>query len=1143
MIALKTNNTFGHGSEPPKAWGSARFNVMPILVRTTSVALFSALLLSPAVKAQEISQTPLFLGSQVPPNILYILDDSGSMNLSFIPSGYVDAAANSTPEETICGQRTTNRVKSSSYNSIYYDPGVTYVPPLNHLGVSLGNASFTAAKINGYSASSSTVNLSNNFRPTWSGSSTGCSDSNQYAHSDGRAAYYYVFDPDLGGCAGTDLQKRNSDSCYSIRTVSSTSGPGNTDERVNFANWYQYYRTRLMLAKAGSSRAFAQLGEWPRIGYGRINQGSNTVDSVSTTTLQRGVRTFSGTDREQFFNWLFALGTQTFTPLRRALDAAGQYYTRTDERGPYSTTPGLAGGQNLSCRQNYTVLMTDGYWNDAQAATSAARNNNDGTNGSTITGPNGRTYTYTHRSPFTDTRSNTLADVAMYYWRTDLTNLTNNVPTSPQNPAFWQHMVTFGVGLGVPTAVNPEEAFTAIESGATITWPDPETSNTGTSNLPPGRADDLLHAAVNSRGGFFNAQDPDEFATRLSNTLSTIVTRAARSSTAISTTSVFLDTGTKVFQARFDSNDWSGKVLAFQPTVVNDRLSLTQLWDAEAALPLPASRNILSWNGTSGTTFTLNGLTAAQRTPLGADDAERAAVINYIRGVRDGEGGVYRQRGALIGDVINSDPVFAHRENFGHNILGGTEGSTYLSYVNSKISRTPMVYVGANDGMLHAFNANNGAEVFAFVPSAVIPNLKQLTQKDYEHRYYVDGGIHVSDAFIGGSWKTILLGTTGAGGRSVFAIDVTNPTAVDASKVLWEFTAANDADLGFTMGGRPLIARLNNGVWAAIFGNGYGSPSGKAVLYVVNLATGALIRKIDTGADGANGMSAPIFFYQSDGDSLFAGTIYAGDLRGNLWKFNLTANNISNWDVSFSQGQTRLPLFSAQRSGQLQPITTAPELRRHPRGGYLVMFGTGKFFALGDLTDNSVQSIYAIWDNGSRITQTDRSTLQVQSIIAEGTSGGFNTRAVSSNTVDWATRRGWYLDLVFPSNTPQGERVLRSPVVWFDRLRVSTTTPSTDPCSAGASSWNMELDFLTGGRLQYGIFDLNNDGTMDTMTATESGKPVTVPVSGFSTAGVGVVPAVIGSSLATDPDCPDCNPGYFPGIEDMRGRQTWREIR
>src|SRR5690606_28359288 len=279
-----------------------------------------------------------------------------------------------------------------------------------HNGERYPDAKFTAAKQNGYATSGGTVDLSRDFRPTWGASNTGCTSPTTVGSA--QRAYYYIYyedhwDPSTrqqppNRCTAGN---RNDDDCYVPVRVGLDPGPYG-DETTNFANWYQYYRTRLMAAKAGSSIAFAALGTTPRVGYGRLNQGSTSIDGVSTTTLVRGVRPFEGTDRKQFFDWLFGMNTEIYTPLRRALDAAGQYFSREDSRGPYSTTPGVLGGALLSCRANYTILMTDGYWNNAEAATSGARQNNDGRNGPTITGPGSQTYTYTAKSPFSDNYSN-----------------------------------------------------------------------------------------------------------------------------------------------------------------------------------------------------------------------------------------------------------------------------------------------------------------------------------------------------------------------------------------------------------------------------------------------------------------------------------------------------------------------------------------------------------------------------------------------------------------------------------------------------------------------------------------------------------------------------------------------------------------
>lgn len=1124
-----------------------------------AVALISLAMLSASFSVDalstDIAQSPLYLGGQVPPNILYILDDSGSMNLSFVPD--------------ICAEWNTKRAKSSHYNTLYYNPNVTYQPPVDHNGASLGDSSFSSAKVNGYSSTSSTVNLSTSYRPTWSASSTGCtsgSGSNDaYSSTTSEAAYYYVFDENNSNCSGTATDE----DCYDKVVVSSTSGPGGTDERINFANWHSYYRTRLMTAKAGSSLAFDTLTASPRVGYGKINQGASTIDGLSMTTIQRGVRSFSGSDRQQFFNWLFSTGTNIYTPLRKALDAAGQYYSWIDEKGPYSTTPGFAGGTNLSCRQNYTVLMTDGYWNSSEAATSGARNNNDGNAGTLIgNNPDGKTYTYSPVSPFTDGYSNTLADVGVYYWKRDLTNLTNNVPTNPEDPAFWQHMVTIGVGLGVPTAIVPSEAFAAIDSGAAIAWPDPDTSYTGTSNLPAGRADDLLHAAVNSRGGFYNAQSPDAFAEAMAKGLKTFSERTS-SASAIATNSTRLDTDTFIYQAKYDSADWSGRILAFHVNTDGSVGDPVDGWDGTGNIPVHTSRHIYTHDGSSGVNFTWSGgISAAQQTALGSE-----AMLKYIRGDHSNElrnGGSYRNRSIPLGDIINSDPWFVGRANFGYSTLEDssgdrTEGDSYVDFLASATykNRSPMVYVGANDGMLHGFNALTGNEMFTYIPREVIPDLTLLANVNYTHRFYVDGSPRAGDAYIdvgsGKEWRTVLLGSTGAGSKSVFALDVTYPDTFTASNVRWEFT---HSELGYTIG-QASIVRLANDKWGAVFGNGYNSTSQTARLFIVDIESGNLITAIDTQAGDSttpNGLATPVVV-DTNGDRI-ADYVYAGDLLGNLWKFNITDSDTSKWTYAFKQGNTPKPLFkTVGPNNEVQPITAKPQVGRGPNDGTIVFFGTGKYFENGDNVVGSpadVMSFYGIYDNDAQVTRSDLLQQEIfyedsETFTHPDTNEDFvyDIRLATNNAI--SNQKGWYIDLISPPPANlgrQGERVVSMPLIWEDRVIFTTLIPNADPCSWGGDSWLMEVDPLTGGRLAFSVFDLNHDNNFSNqefVTVTVDGTDITIPVSGKkSKEGIIKTPGVV----CADAACYKYSSGSSGDIEvsanagtNTSGRQSWQQLK
>ncbi len=480
---------------------------------------------------------------------------------------------------------------------------------------------------------------------------------------------------------------------------------------------------------------------------------------------------------------------------------------------------------------------------------------------------------------------------------------------------------------------------------------------------------------------FVFANDPVKLVEGLAKAFDQISKRRS-SAAAVATNSVQLNTTSAIFQARFDSSNWSGSLYASK--LNSDGTAGTQLWDASQELPAHADRKIFTRSGNSGAIFKWEGsvteLDSAQqaalnRSPAGTADALGASRVAYLRGDRSMErqkpNGVFRDRAHPLGDIVNSNPFFVQRQYFAYERLPGSEGSSYAAFSSGNASRTPMVYVGANDGMLHVFNAGTGAEVFAYVPQAVYPRLSALTDPNYTHKYYVDGSPYVGEAYFGGAWHTVLVSGLGGGGRSVFALDVTSPTAFSKSDVLWEFT---DPDLCYSYS-RPVIGRLASGTWAAIFGNGYPRTGAAdttlnctttgAYLYVVDLRDGSLIKKIGTGAtstyDGAgNGLSSPTLV-DANGDRI-VDLVYAGDLRGNMWKYDLSATTTASWGVANSAA----PVYSAKdASSTAQPITAAPEVGRHPNGGVLVYFGTGQYVATGDPSNMNVQSFYAIWDKAS----------------------------------------------------------------------------------------------------------------------------------------------------------------------------------
>ncbi|MBD9355670.1 pilus assembly protein [Methylomonas albis] len=666
---------------------------------------------------------------------------------------------------------------------------------------------------------------------------------------------------------------------------------------------------------------------------------------------------------------------------------------------------------------------------------------------------------------------------------------------------------------------------------------------------------------------YFFATDPRQLEVSLKQALDDVLKRTAAASSAAAN-STGIQTGTMLYQAQFNSTDWSGHLFDYPVSSTGKVVDINQdgkldgadaNWDAGTLIPT-SSRNIYTYSNNVGATFVWDNLSASQQTTLQTSSVGLVGSVtrgqnrlNWIRGDTTQEqrnGGIFRNReSTLLGDIINSDPVYTKSEDYGFSSLPtGTPGqSTYAQYVTDKASgttpRVAMIYAGANDGMLHGFradigNSSSGKEILAYIPAGVYTNLSKLTEFSYSHTFYVDGSPTISDAYLGGNWKTVLLGGLNKGGKSIYALNISNPSAFTPSTdVLWEYQGSStdtgsvgttDADgMGLTYS-QPQIALLKDGTWAAIFGNGYNSTSEKAFLYIVNLSNGALIKKIPTNSSTSNGLSTPKLF-DSDGDK-FVDTVYAGDLQGNLWKFDLSSNSQTSWGL----GNDGAPLFSTSRTfGSVtytQPITTQPTLGAHSDGGVLVFFGTGRYLTTTDVANLEVQSFYGIWDKPSTSGTVALSSLVQQTINLDVAAGSTKTissctddpatpaneclvtfqypvRGTSSGTVDYTSKRGWYMDLLPNSGTAAGERVISSAVLMFDRIIFVTSIPSTDPCSPGGSSWLMELDFKTGSATAVSSFDFNSDDKFDSNDTLSNGG---------TGSGIGITGGMADSALMLD---------------------------
>ena len=826
---------------------------------------------------------------------------------------------------------------------------------------------------------------------------------------------------------------------------------------------------------------------------GNVNVGGSQINSM---------KVLDPTHRAAFLAFVNTLKPWSNTPTHLMFAQADAYMRRPlDVNSPWASVPGTTDTPFLGCRRNYHIVMTDGQWNGTVSGGSQDNNTvnttlPDGTvYGSTVAAsrPNNRLY---H-----DTFANTVSDWAFRSWADPLqpaSSLTGSLqhladylkaPATENfgndgagtaaalnrywnpryNPATWPHMVTYtigvsddvttwsgGLGIAAPTQRVPfgyDNGFRDLVTGRSA-WPNVHSGN---------RALDMWHAALNGRGRFYAVQQAQHLEQAFRDIFDQInsVVQAGTGSTAASGSSITRNE-VGMFTATFDPlNSWKGAITAEKVQQSGSVVSHPGWGGQNTAAKLDAlsnlnTRAILTWNDkwnisapTGGTPFQWasdeSKLSTEQKLWLqinpssNADDG--AAVgkqrLEFIRGDRSQEspGGSFRSRTSRQGDIINSDVWYLSAPSSNYPLKG------YLHFTSSNKSRTPMIYVGGNDGMLHGFSANDGSEKIAYVPRGVIPTLNDLTNPAYDsaHRYYVDGSPMTGDVDLGmspgandgdtsyaPSWRTLLVGTLGAGGKGYFVLDVTDPgtfsEANAASLVRMDrtrgsaepvpncaamsdpaeksgciLTAAEDADIGHITA-KPVrddanrmratqITRMNNNRWAVVLGNGYNSTKQRPVLLIQYLDGSQELKLIPTTNDAPgtgnaadNGLASPrLLDLNGDGRT---DLVYAGDNLGHMWKFDLTSAAETDWNVAFG-GQ---PLFTAKGSASLgastrpkvQAISAAPTVRANDRtmevgtgptaatkavGGMMVAFGTGRNVTTGDPTNVDVQTLYSVLDN------------------------------------------------------------------------------------------------------------------------------------------------------------------------------------
>ena len=658
----------------------------------------------------------------------------------------------------------------------------------------------------------------------------------------------------------------------------------------------------------------------------------------------------------------------------------------------------------------------------------------------------------------------------------------------------------------------------------------------GVNKVTDAPATETVVGGTASVAGYFFVSDPQKLRAQLTSAFSEISKQGAPTTSAVATGS-FVRSNSALFLPGFesanltvndvepgdlapvlDSHVWDGTLQAKRFLTTAAGVSLSPLWTVtNASFPTvdpvakTTARRVYTKIGTNKNALLLPAnldttiigrlspsaaqtLLAAHLTSvLGATPTPAAKALEtadqvalYIVGNRKLEqrkGGTLRTRRALLGDIVNSSPAYqaALDEGWGAYTTSMSEAASYGSFVNGKTT-SPTVYVGANDGMLHAFNAINGAERWAFIPETVQSLLPLLVDPGYSHRYYVDGQLTVSDAYVGGAWKSILVGALGAGGKSIYAIDVTNP---NSPSILWEFS---NEDLGYVLS-KPQVVRLRDGTWVAIVTNGYESArvSGTGTttvgrMFVMRLSDGVSLGTIANltvaNQSVVNGLGAPAIVLR-DG---IADAAWVGDLAGNLWKYDLGADVTTSTAASVKVAYSGSPLFTASLGSVRQPITAEPSLVPFFEGGTMVIFGTGKFFESTDVTSTATQSLYGIWDwaNWNSLT---RSSLSGASITDTG-----NYRFFTGTTGWWTgatPKRGWFAD--FPN---AGERVVAPSTTLFGSTIISSLIAnSADPCVISKDGVLMAISPFTGGNPVAPVFDITGDGKVTAADVDGSGKP------------------------------------------------------
>jgi type IV pilus assembly protein PilY1 len=975
------------------------------------------------------------------------------------------------------------------------------------------------------------------------------------------------------------------------------------EEMTNFSNWYAYYHTRIQMMKSAAGQAFATLNNQYRVGFVTINPTASKYIPVDDFYDDS---TISYAQRTNWYSTLYSIKPNSSTPLREGLANAGLYFA--------GLKPGVMTDDPIqySCQQNFSIVTTDGFWNGTDANVHDLNGHTMGNFDNVNSGASSRSFGAYDGGVAGAT--DTLADVAMYYYKTDLRTSAlgncpgalnsspttgvaewgvceNNVPMTAADTAAGlvgtQHMVTFTLGLsdGLLT-YQPDYAtassgdFYRIKTAATGC----SFSGSGTCNWPlplhdsSTALDDLWHAAVNGRGVFYQARDPVSLSAGLVGALTGIGVHTAAAAASSTSSPNITQTDNYIFSSTYRTGKWDGEVVAQQldvttgnvigsytvktsppcPTPFFGSCTLPYVWSAQAQLDTlvqsdttpdkSAKRIIYTYDNASVTgnpvkDFLYGSLTAAEQAYFDGHCSTGSALpqlsqcssgvlsattemplansglnlVNWLRGNQSLEPDIYRPREHILGDTVNAKPSFV---KFPLYSFSDTVSPTYSAFkaAITSLPRQGVLYMGTNDGMLHAFNSDTGAEMWGYLPKIVMPNLYKLADVAYpnNHQYYVDGSPETMDVFVdsltatanslSAGWHTILVGGLGLGGRGYYALDVTDPASPIA---LWEIcsdivlcptvgtTVYADPDIGYSYGNPVITKRSTDGKWVVLVTSGYnnvnsGSTSGQGVLFELDALSGEILSKTFTGS-GSSANPSGLAKISPWINSFFTNNqtryVYGGDLNGDVWRFDLgevgstgnpTVTQIASVKdaAGVAQSITTRPVLGDPMHNTLDTLSfKAADINKQPKGNPAVFIATGRYVGLSDVGNEQMQTVYAIKDDLSktgtaayignpRAPNAGFGSFVKQYILQPGGVG--TPRTTTTTPVTWSTNQGWYADLALysgsTSGTPvlTGERVNIDPQLVVGTLIVVSNIPQSSACTTGGTSWLYSFDFLTG---------------------------------------------------------------------------------